>query len=253
MKASDINKVLLTKKEENCSVPMLEGEIQGALVWHHKLNEKKEMTFEPSAELIRIFFLCSGTVAFHQGKKDWLYEEKAVFVSKPEEGTVLKAVTEAELIEIQWRLTDEDKAQLASCATDFPVTGRYLEAVQYRDPFKSEKTISRAIIPQRIIPRFAMGSVETYGEDLIGQHEHPLLDQFFFSFPENDMILLLDDLEHPMGGDTLLHIPLGCNHGVRVEPGQCAHYIWIDFVAGEEGNRYLDEVHKETGSIRRFS
>jgi hypothetical protein len=103
-----------------------------------------------------------------------------------------------------------------------------------------------------MIPRFAMGSVETYGDDLIGQHTHPLLDQFFFSFPENDMDLLIDDFSLNMKGDTLLHIPLGSNHGVRVAGKQCAHYLWIDFLLYPEGLTYLDETHIATGTHRSF-
>ena len=151
-------------------------------------------------------------------------------------------------------MNTEDKAEIGSGCTVYPVTGRYEDALQYRDPFKSEKTISRALLPQRTIPRFAMGSVETYGDDLIGQHAHPLLDQFFFSFPENDMDLLIDDIVYPMKGNSLVHIPLGSDHGVSVKGKQTAHYIWIDFIQDpEKANHYLDEVHKPTGSMRRFS
>lgn len=157
------------------------------------------------------------------------------------------------MLEIQWEMNDKDLAEIAQTLPAFPITARYVDAMQYRDPFKSEKTISRAMIPHRTLPRFAMGSVETYGDDLIGQHEHPLLDQFFFSFSENDMDLLLDDIVYPMGGDTLLHIPLGCNHGVRVKDHQVAHYIWIDFATDpEKANAYLDDVHKATGTHRSF-
>ena len=149
---------------------------------------------------------------------------------------------DAHLLEIRWKLTEKEIQEMESAA--LPFTQTYEQAQKYRDPFKSEKTISRAIVPHRVLPRFAMGSVETYGTDLIGQHAHPLLDQFFYSFSENDCILLIDSLQHPMKGDTILHIPLGSNHGVFVGETQCAHYLWIDFIPDESGLNYLDEVHK---------
>lgn len=252
MITDNIKKAILHKNNQRESTYMLEGEISGAAVWHHMLPEGESLSLKSSDKFVRILFLCSGEITFSQGG-DWFYKDKAVFLPNPAAEVVVTANKNSKLFEIQWCLNENDWIELGSYHTEFPVTLKYLDAVQYRDPFKSEKTISRAIIPQRVIPRFAMGSVETYGEDLIGQHEHPLLDQFFFSFPENNMNLLLDDLVYFMEGDTLLHIPLGCNHGVKVSEGQCAHYIWIDFISGEEGNLYLDEVHKETGKMRRFA
>jgi hypothetical protein len=231
------------------AVPMLTDEIPGAAVFHHAIPAGDTIQFSRDVSFVRILFLCGGKAVFSAGR-DYIYNEKAVFVDHPERDVSVAAETDAHLLEIQWKLSAADQKEIDACK--FPITALYKDAIQYRDPFKSDKTISRAILPHRILPRFAMGSVETYGDDLIGKHEHPLLDQFFFSFPENDMDLLLDDLVYPMKGNTLLHIPLGCDHGVSVKGKQCAHYLWIDFITGEEGLAYLDTVHKETGATRSF-
>ena len=235
------------------SESMLPGTIPGATVYHHVMMSGDTVQFMADPSFIRILFLCQGDATFTLGGKDWRYTQKAVFVPLPEQTVDVTAATVAHVLEIRWALIDADRAELAEKRGQFPVTSRYEDAMQYRDPFKSEKTISRAIIPHRTLPRFAMGSVETYADDLIGQHEHPLLDQFFFSFPENRMTLLIDDIAYPMGGDTLLHIPLGSNHGVSVTGDEVAHYIWIDFIPDpEKGNAYLDAVHKPTGTTRSF-
>ncbi len=232
---------------------MLHGEIPGATVYHHVLPAGDVVQFMADPSFLRILFLCQGEVRFSIGDKEWLYAQKAVFVPLPEQAVEVKVAQTAHLLEIRWALIQTDWDELREKAALFPITQRYADAMQYRDPFKSEKTISRAIIPHRMLPRFAMGSVETYADDLIGQHEHPLLDQFFFSFPENRMTLLIDDIQYPMGADTLLHIPLGSNHGVSVTGDEVAHYIWIDFIPdAERGNAYLDEVHKPTGQTRHF-
>ncbi|MDR1626251.1 MAG: hypothetical protein LBT33_06885 [Spirochaetia bacterium] len=253
MKFDDVAMMKLDRKvNTRISVPMLAGEIPGASVFNHTIPAGDGIHFPADAAFLRILFLCGGEAGFSSGGTAAAYNEKAVFVGSPKNAVDAAARRDSHLLEIQWLLGAADWKQIAGGGTAFPLTIRYADAVQYRDPFKSEKTISRAIIPHRVLPRFAMGSVETYGEDLIGKHEHPLLDQFFFSFPENDMDLLLDDLVYPMKGDTLVHIPLGCDHGVRVTANHCAHYLWIDFIGGEEGLAYLDEVHKETGSTRSF-
>jgi len=96
-----------------------------------------------------------------------------------------------------------------------------------------------------------MGSNESYGPDRVESHSHPPLDQFFFSFPENDVVLLIDDMKQPYGGNTLLHVPLGSNHGVEIPEGKKMHYMWIDSIVDPKGISYLDEVHKPTG-VKEF-
>lgn len=253
MNASDVISCTLGKNEgTKRSVPMLPGEIAGAAVIHHTIPAGERMLFPADKGFVRILFLCDGEVGFSSRQNTVIYNEKAVFVENPQESVEVAANSAVSLLEIQWDLTEADWQEIGLSETIYPVTARYQDTIQYRDPFKSQKTISRAILPQRVLPRFAMGSVETYSDDLIGQHAHPLLDQFFFSFPENDMELLLDNIVYPMKGETLLHIPLGCNHGVQVGSNQCAHYIWIDFLIDERAAAYLDEVHQETGVKQEF-
>jgi hypothetical protein len=91
-----------------------------------------------------------------------------------------------------------------------------------------------------------MGSVVSYGFDRVEPHSHPLIDQFFFSFPENDAELIIDDERKHYGGYTIVHIPLGSNHGVEVMKGRRMHYLWIDFMIDKRGAAYLDEVHTLT-------
>ena len=106
----------------------------------------------------------------------------------------------------------------------------YDTAPKYREDCKSEKTISRMLLAEGVLPDIAMGSVETWGEDCVLDHEHPFCDQLFFSFEENYMRVVIDGESFEMCGNTLLHIPLGSLHGVRVDEGGCAHYVWIDYV-----------------------
>ena len=128
----------------------------------------------------------------------------------------------------------------------------YDDSEQYREDFKSPKTISRSIIGHHALPRFCMGSVESYGPDRVEPHAHPLLDQFFFSFSENDINLLIDDRVQPFGGTTIIYIPLGSTHGVDIPEGKKMHYLWIDFIIDPIGVEYLDKVHNPTGVKVRF-
>lgn len=229
---------------------LLPGEIPGASVYHHILPAGETLSLAGQTGFIRIFFLCSGAMTFSAEGKSFSYDEKAVFTAKPQSNIMLHADAASSFLEIRWDMNESDLADLENSITEFPFSQAYKDAEQYRDFFKSETTISRAILKQTVIPRFAMGSVEAGGDDLVGQHAHPLLDQFFFSFPENDMDLLIDCRICPMKGNTLLHIPLGSNHGVIARGAQKMHYLWIDCTPQsqkDEAVAYLNEVHKPTG------
>ena len=109
-------------------------------------------------------------------------------------------------------------------------------------------------IPHRVIPRFAIGSVENYGPDIVRPHAHPMLDQFFFSFPENDMDVIIDDEKYNMKGNVIMHIPLGSNHGVEVTGDRHMHYMWVDFMPDKEaGLKRLNFSHRPTGTVRDFA
>lgn len=225
------------------STRLLPEEIPGATPVLHVLKQGTEMELAASETTLRVLFLLNGSAVFAAKDATIAYTEPAVFAHRPQEKITITAQTDAAVLEIEWQLTGEE-AGLLLASRNLPFTQTYAASQQYRDPFKSEKTISRAIVPHRVLPRFAMGSVETHGTDLVGQHAHPLLDQFFFSMPENNCILLIDSMQYPMKGNTLLHIPLGSNHGVFTGPEHCAHYLWVDFIPDESGLVYLDQVHK---------
>lgn len=251
IKLSDIRMEVLERRPGlRAARELLPGEIPGAAVIHHTLPAGERLTLPGQQEFIRILFLCEGAARFAAAGKTARYAEKAMFTAKPESEVQIEAETDAVLLEIRWAMNESDLADLAASKEEFPLTEAYADCTQYRDFFKSETTISRAILKQGVIPRFAMGSVEARGDDLVGQHAHPLLDQFFFSFPENDMDLLIDCRICPMKGDTLLHIPLGSNHGVIARGSQRMHYLWIDCTPQEmkeDAVAYLNEVHRETG------
>lgn len=232
--------------------PMLVGAIAGATVNHYSLPKGEMACFAPQEDLLRIMFVLNGAVTFSIDDIHYPYADRVAFVPSTQQNLTIKADADLSFLEIQWALSEKDIAQLNDSDAEFPIRQIYSESEQYKDYFKSDKTISRSIIGQHLLPRFCMGSVESYGFDRVEPHAHPLLDQFFYSFPENDIELLIDDQRHPMAGNTLLHIPLGSNHGVEVREGKKMHYLWIDFIFDEKGVAYLDEVHKATETMRSF-
>ena len=197
--------------------------------------------------------LIAGKVTFHTDGKDYVWDERVTFVPALDKDFSITAETNAQLLEIRWEMIESDYALIEEYKTVFPYQMSYAQSIQYRDRNKSDKTISRIMLEQRNIPRFAMGSVESYGPDFVKSHDHPMLDQFFVSFPENDMFLLIDYEPYRMMGNEITHIPLGANHGVDVTEKKHLHYMWIDFLIDDTSMKRLDTSHIHTGVMRDFT
>ena len=136
----------------------------------------------------------------------------------------------------------EDEAAFLPGAEPFFV--RYSKCEGYTEAIKSPRTISRTIVPPKMIPRFCMGSVEASGPDVVAPHSHPMLEQLFFGLPGNACEVTADGAVARLGDRALLHVPLGSWHGVRVIAGSRMHYIWMDFFRNEEDLAYIQDQHK---------
>ena len=233
-------------------VPMLPGSIPGAILHLRTLQPGEKITVEPQADKAYIFLVIDGDYTFSAREVTKTASGRWVFIPAWNQTATFQATTKTRLLQIQWDIPENGREEWKNPQRDFPYIQEYITSLQYRDKNKSDKTISREMVRQRTVPGFCMGSVESYGYDKVAQHPHPMLDQFFFSFPENDVDVLIDDFKVPMKGDTLLHIPLGSNHGVEVLGDNHMHYIWIDFFLGQAGLDRLDSSHKHTGQMRSF-
>ena len=243
-----------TKAAGSSSVELCRGEINGARPVHHKIAAGESLLFAKSVGYYHILILIDGSATYTTDGKDYDFDGRTTFVSAPDKDLTVIAKTDVRILEIQWDEEEGDAADLKEYGTTFPVVVPYQESIQYIDPNKSEKTISRMMIPHEIIPRFTIGSVESYGYDLVRPHAHPMLDQFFYSFPENDMEVIIDDAKYNMKGDGIMHIPLGSNHGVEVTGDRHMHYMWVDFMPDKEaGLKRLNFSHRPTGTVRDFA
>ena len=233
------------------TLPMCTGEIPGASPYHITIPAGEVYRLPTDTAHYNIFILVEGQCGMESDGTHADFAERVTFVPAPEAEMTLTAVTDVQLVRIAWDITGIDVALRAEYGTKFPLIVPYATAIQYVDPNKSPKTISRMMIPHKMIPRFAIGSVESYGYDYVKPHSHPMLDQFFFSFPENKMNLIINGEFIPMGGNEIVHIPLGAEHGVEVTGIDHLHYMWIDFLPDNDaGIKRLDERHKPTGTMR---
>ena len=240
-----------TAVNEMRALPMCVGEIPGTQTYHITIPANETFTLPVDEAHYNIFILVEGECTMRSDGITAEFAERVTFVPAPEKIMTLTASTNVQLVQIAWDITEEDIKLRAEYGTQFPLIQPYATAIQYVDPNKSPKTISRMMIPHKIIPRFAIGSVESYGYDYVKPHSHPMLDQYFVSFPENNLSLIINEEHIPMDGNVMVHIPLGAEHGVEVTGTDHLHYMWIDFLPDNEaGLKRLDERHKPTGTVR---
>ena len=147
-----------------------------------------------------------------------------------------------QLLELIVKSLPDDVTAAADAAARkaLPFALEYKDASTYSESFKSAKTISRTLIPKGIIPRFAAGSVQVSGPDAVGEHSHPMLEQYFLGLPGCNAIVKANGETAKLCAWTLLHIPLGSTHGVTVDEENDLHYIWIDLFRNLEGEAWLD-------------
>jgi quercetin dioxygenase-like cupin family protein len=147
-----------------------------------------------------------------------------------------------DLLVLRLTLTPVDREDLAAHADLNRVA--YIKAFEeceaYTEAIKSPKTVSRTLLPKDIVPRMAVGTVETTGPDKVSPHRHPMLEQYFLGLEGNDIIVQSDSVRTSLKANELFHIPQGSNHGAEVAEGRKLYYVWMDFFQDRKGLEWLN-------------
>lgn len=240
------------------SVQLLKGEIAGANTYYHTVLSGETLNLCKDPLKYHVLFMTDGEAALSremscgESDKAVILTNRSLYAAGLGDGVSIHASKTAHFLEIEMVMSEEDLKKAAEYKTQFPVVQEYDKCEQYWDTSKTQKTINRIILEQENIPRLAMGSVESMDEDHVTPNNHPTVDQLFFTFAENETELIINDEKMDLGGNILLHIPLGADHGSDVWDGKRMHYIWCDFLLEEECVEYLREEHIKTGEQRSF-
>ncbi len=228
--------------ESPCQL-IMDNEIKGTRVLLHNLNPDQILHLEACSGIVRVMLLCKGSVEFCSNGNATLLADLGVYVAAPSAGLTATAVGGCRLLELQLDLEPAEYEQVCTTLST-PYALEYEKAKKYAEDCKSAKTVSRMLIPPRVVPRFSMGSVQTGGDDTVAPHSHPMVEQYFFGLAENNCTVTADDTSVPFGGCTLLHIPLGSEHGILSKGSQIVHYIWMDLLLDESALEYMDSAHQ---------
>lgn len=236
---------LLTGSAGQQRTEVMPGEIAGMTCLLHALPQSSGFEVPVSAQVSRVFFFIEGRGVVACANRQHAVDEIAVFAPGNQTAAGIRAVSGLVFLELRMEMTPDDKVWASERVAATPYFAAYSTCRTYREAIKSEKTVSRTLLPENIIPRFCAGSVQTTGPDLVGAHRHPMLEQLFLGLPGNDCRVYADDASCAFGGNELLHIPLGSEHSVRVDPGKELHYIWIDRFRSAEGIAWITQNHIE--------
>lgn len=236
----------------NRSLALLDGQIKGARFFHHTIQRGSTLDFKSDSKVFHILLLIGGEASFEMNGITYTISKRASFIAGLNQDFKVKANSSTQIFEIEWSMMETDYAKLDEYKTLFPLIQIYEDSTQYTDDSKTAKTINRIVLEQLNIPRFAMGSVESYGVDRVTPNSHPTIDQMFFTFPENKTELIINGETMTLGGNTLVHIPLGADHGSDVLEGDHMHYMWLDFLLEESCIEELATSHMKTGEMRSF-
>jgi len=238
---------LKTELDENIghySESILENEINGIAIEHVVIIGRNEMIDTTEQGCKTIYLIISGSGSTRLAHTEYELLPETILVPNNIDKITITVAQNANLnyLKISCKLSAEDLKDLEGFPpenTQNVYYAKFSDCQSYTEPIKSPNTVSRTIFPNKIIPRVAMGTVETKGPDEVGAHEHAMLEQLFLGLSKNKCTVYADDRQVDFPQNALLHIPLGSRHSVSVEKDETLHYVWMDFFLNKEGEEWL--------------
>lgn len=223
---------------------VLKGQIPGLQSIHHLVLAGHPAEIRARKHQGHVFLLFDGAGSLRSGDGNWQIGEIALFI--PRRGAAVTLTTEKEwhCLEVIMEFLQADWLEMESHSAQYPYLLTYGGCQTYTEDIKSAKTVNRTLLPERTFPRLCIGSVETEGPDVVAEHQHPMLEQLFLGLKGNRVTVRADDQETPLDEFTLLHLPLGSRHGVRVDQGDKLHYVWIDAFKRSEDVSWITQAHR---------
>ena len=224
--------------------PILTGSIDGLRTNSVFISKGHKHKVIPTKDRLVVLLFVEGNGCIEFDSQKYGFQKIAVFVPDLFSTFFVSALDlDVKYLEIIISLNSTDKICYQKFKNKYPYFRNYSDCKTYLEDIKSEKTISRMIIPENIVPRLSIGSVQTAGPDYIAAHEHAMLEQLFYGLPGNSCFVFTDEHKIYFRENELLHIPLGSNHGVRVDKGNNLFYLWIDFFKHQDDMSYITDAH----------
>lgn len=238
----------LTGESPTFSEELLKGEIEGTTIKHTAFAGPINESISLSEGYVNIFIFIKGNGMLQSDSSSFQLEPESIAIPFASNNITIEVPDGDTLHFLQFtkELSEQDKEDMIS----FPEENKYdiyftrfSDCEPYTEKIKSPNTTSRTVLPADIIPRVALGTVETIGPDEVGAHEHAMLDQLFLGLTDNDVTVHADGSSTEFKAYSLLHIPIGSTHWVKVDENKKMYYLWMDFFLTKEGQDWL-KTHK---------
>lgn len=182
---------------------LLPGEVAGVRSVMVSLSEGSSHTEPKSTTEDRVLLFLTGSgVAVVSGKEYRVARESIAHFPLGETVEITAVEQLLTFLILALTLTSDDMEDIAThdAASRAIYIKTFAECEPYGERIKSPKTVSRTLLPKGIVPRLAIGTVQTTGPDLVALHRHPMLEQYFLGLEENNMTVIADDARTPLGG-----------------------------------------------------
>lgn len=223
---------------------LLENEIKGIIVKQLSITNKTlEEQLDGGSKFVYLFVKGTGIVSIKENTYPVVPE--SILLPNAFKNLSIQPTKNDTLhfLRIESKLTEQDILDLEAFPTkniDKVYFKKFTDCEAYTEPIKSPNTVSRTILPNKYIPRIAMGTVQTTGPDKVSAHEHGMLEQLFLGLNKNNVTVFADDARIKFPEYSLLHIPLGSNHSVTVDKNETMYYVWMDFFRDKKGEVWLE-------------
>lgn len=234
----------LQKSVETYSESILENAIKGIHVELIIIPANYSITDDLKEDYKTIYLFIKGEGQVVTEDSNYKLIPETIFLPNILENIVITATPNDSLyyLKISSKLTTQDQLDLKEFPTkntQHVYYAKFSDCQSYTETIKSPNTKSRTILPNKYIPRIAMGTVQSIGPDEVGAHEHPMLEQLFLGLSENNCTVYADDTKVNFPEHSILHIPLGSKHSVSVNKDKVMYYVWMDFFLDKKGEEWL--------------
>ena len=239
------------KRKNNIFIKeLMIGEIDDLKVEHYAILGATQKEIHLESGYISMFIFLQGEGRFTSKNITKQVVPESIAIPMNDNGMVQLEVTngtELQFLKFTKKLSQKDIEDFKN----FPIENKYSglfftlfeDCAPYTEKIKSPNTVSRTVLPANIIPRISLGTVEALGPDEVGAHKHPMLEQLFIGLSGNEIKVYADGISAQLPAFSLLHIPLGSNHWVKVDENKKMNYMWMDFFLTKEGEEWL-KTHK---------
>ncbi len=212
-------------------IPVLQGEYEGAAF--ERIGLKAGSVWKPEGyrfgDKMQFFIFSRGTGYITTPEKAYNIDEISIFIPRFDEETfAVTAASNLYMLHIIAEFADYDRRYMAERRITLPRFRKTSEAWTYWENFKNEGVVSRMFIEHRQLGRFSMGIVTGKGPDLVGEHVHHELEQWYYFLPGAKVTYYAggESLEAAEGDVT--YTRRGIPHGSRAEEGEAFDYIWFE-------------------------